>query len=300
MVVRQMRQAGRRPRDRHRDARHGCILHTRERLSCSSWSRRRRWSSACWVRADAPRRGARSRRSRRSCRARCSRSCGGAPGALTDPSAQPQGVDRMSVSESLGAMPIWTFDVWRSHVDEIAAGMWWSAYALVVVASWRRTTARGRARRTADGSPGRRSRAPAAVYLTTPFRIGGAAMLNVRLAPVLTIFALVGLRLRRDRRGALALGMASIAAVGHGGQRRQRDPPRGAREDRAARRRALRDGAGHAAGDAQFRALVAAHPLLAVSVRRLLSPGARRRGRVVLLRRAAALAGALRARTGAA
>jgi hypothetical protein len=52
-----------------------------------------------------------------------------------------------------------------------------------------------------------------AVYLTTPFRIGGAAMLNVRLAPVLTLFALLGLRLRRDRAAHAALGLAACAAL---------------------------------------------------------------------------------------
>jgi hypothetical protein len=53
----------------------------------------------------------------------------------------------------------------------------------------------------------------AAVYLTTPFRIGGAAMLNVRLAPVLTLFALLGLRLRKDRLGTAPLVLAACAAL---------------------------------------------------------------------------------------
>lgn len=134
-------------------------------------------------------------------------------GSLTDPAAQPQGVDRMSVSESLGAMPIWTFDVWRSHADEIAAAIWWTAYAVVVVASWKK----GPGAEPREAEPRWLAWTPfacaAGVYLTTPFRIGGAAMLNVRLAPVLTIFALLGLRLRKDRLGALPLGLAAFAAT---------------------------------------------------------------------------------------
>jgi hypothetical protein len=49
--------------------------------------------------------------------------------------------------------------------------------------------------------------------LTTPFRVGGAAMLNVRLAPVLALFALLGLKLRRDRAGTAALAAAACAAL---------------------------------------------------------------------------------------
>jgi hypothetical protein len=135
-------------------------------------------------------------------------------GSLADAGAQPGGVDRMPIAESLGAMPIWTFDVWRSRVDEVCAAAWWSAYALVVVASWRKK-AREHGRQHAPGAwllwvP---FACAAAVYLTTPFRVGGAAMLNVRLAPVLTLFALLWLDLRRDRYGATALAVAACAAL---------------------------------------------------------------------------------------
>lgn len=135
-------------------------------------------------------------------------------GSLSDAAAQPGGVDRMPLVESLSAMPIWTFDVWRSHVDELCAGAWWLAYAAVVVASWRKS---------ASGNDGKRGPlgalvwipffCAAAVYLTTPFRIGGAAMLNVRLAPVLTLFALLGLALRRDRFATVPLAVAACAAL---------------------------------------------------------------------------------------
>jgi hypothetical protein len=107
-------------------------------------------------------------------------------------------------------MPIWTFDVWQTHADEICAGLWWVAYGIVVVASWRRTHAE---RLPGDGLAWVPFACAAMVYLTTPFRIGGAAMLNVRLAPVLTLFALLGLRLRKDRLGTLPLSLAAGAAL---------------------------------------------------------------------------------------
>jgi hypothetical protein len=134
-------------------------------------------------------------------------------GSLTDAAAQPGGVDRMPIGESLSQMPIWTFDVWKSHADEVCAAVWWVAYGVVVVASWRR----GSASASASGFVWLPFACAAAVYLTTPFRIGGAAMLNVRLAPVLTLFALLGLKLRRDRPGNVALGMAACAALATAG-----------------------------------------------------------------------------------
>lgn len=141
-------------------------------------------------------------------------------GSLTTASAQPGGVDRMPVTETLGAMPIWTFDVWRSRVDEACAAAWWLAYALIVIASWRRSAGERENERENEREQEHGGwllwvpfACAAAVYLTTPFRVGGAAMLNVRLAPVLALFALLGLRLRRDRPGSVALAVAASAAL---------------------------------------------------------------------------------------
>jgi len=136
-------------------------------------------------------------------------------GSLTAPGGQPGGLDRMPIAESLSAMPIWTFDIWQTHVDELCAGVWWVAYGLVIVASWR-----GRASEGPD-EPEQGIEwlawvpfaCAALVYLTTPFRVGGAAMLNVRLAPMLTLFALLGLRLRKDRLGTIPLALAACAAL---------------------------------------------------------------------------------------
>ena len=131
-------------------------------------------------------------------------------GSLSDAAAQPGGVDRMPLVESLGAMPIWTFDVWRSHVDELCAGAWWIAYGAVVIAGWRKSERPTDPLRIVVWVP---FACAAAVYLTTPFRIGGAAMLNVRLAPVLTLFALLGLVMRRDRLATVPLAIAACAAL---------------------------------------------------------------------------------------
>jgi hypothetical protein len=134
-------------------------------------------------------------------------------GSLTDATAQPAGVDRMPLGDSLSAMPIWTFDVWKaSHVDEVCAAMWWLAYAVIVVASWKKSES-DITRSELGALVWVPFACAAAVYLTTPFRIGGAAMLNVRLAPVLTLFALLGLRLRQDRLGTLPLAVAACAAL---------------------------------------------------------------------------------------
>lgn len=49
--------------------------------------------------------------------------------------------------------------------------------------------------------------------MLTPFRVGAASMLNVRLAPVVTLFALLPLRLPRGRKAVLPLALASVAAL---------------------------------------------------------------------------------------
>jgi hypothetical protein len=120
-------------------------------------------------------------------------------------------ISRMSVTRSLVAMPAWIFDVWRGHADELAAGAWWAAFLVAVVASAR---AIGRYPRRALVLLYAPFVAVLAIYLLTPWRVGAALMLNVRLAPILVLLALLPLRL--PRRGALttaALGLAFVANV---------------------------------------------------------------------------------------
>src|SRR5207249_3483139 len=43
----------------------------------------------------------------------------------------------MSPLRSLEAIPVWTFDVWRSHVDEACAVAYWLAFGIVLFAGLR-------------------------------------------------------------------------------------------------------------------------------------------------------------------
>lgn len=101
-------------------------------------------------------------------------------------------VARMGPLAALDAMPIWSFDLWASHVDELAAAAWWIAFAVLVI--------RGEKRDASAPLPLDRLvplvplACAAAIYLVTPFRVGAAAYLNLRLAPIVVLFALLLLR----------------------------------------------------------------------------------------------------------
>jgi hypothetical protein len=51
------------------------------------------------------------------------------------------------------------------------------------------------------------------MYMTIPARIGDAGMLNVRIAPVLALFALLGLRIETHRIARIALGAVVFATL---------------------------------------------------------------------------------------
>jgi hypothetical protein len=120
-------------------------------------------------------------------------------------------VSRMRIGRALLAMPMWIFDVWQGHGDELAAALWWIGFLVVVFGSVR-----------AVGRYSRRTLlflyAPfacvLAAYLLTPWRVGAALMLNVRLAPILILFALLPTRLPRKGVTALALALAANVAGG--------------------------------------------------------------------------------------
>ncbi|MBS2020720.1 MAG: hypothetical protein JST00_48150 [Deltaproteobacteria bacterium] len=118
-------------------------------------------------------------------------------------------VDRSRLIDALNLMPPWTFDVWTGHLDEAAACGWWLAYAIMAAAGLReKPEARGRW--VVATLP---FAIAAVIYLATPFRVGAAGLLNVRLAPLVTLFALVALRPRNDRVGTIALGLVSAATL---------------------------------------------------------------------------------------
>jgi hypothetical protein len=133
--------------------------------------------------------------------------------------ASPGEVGRMSPFRALRALPLWSFDVLRSHVDEACGAAWWLALAiLVVLASLQH------ARRPAETSE-RDFRsllarldpafAPLAAvlvaYAVTPFRVGAAGMLNVRLAPLVALAAVLtaGLTASAWRRVLIGIGLGA-------------------------------------------------------------------------------------------
>jgi len=133
-------------------------------------------------------------------------------GSLAERGRDPS-VERLGVLETVNLMPLWTFDMWTGHLDEIAAGAWWLAYAMVVVVGLRHPTD-ARPRVLAAVIP---FAVTALVYIATPSRVGAAGMLNVRLAPLLTLFALVALRFRNDRWGTVPLVLAATATLFNAG-----------------------------------------------------------------------------------
>lgn len=118
-------------------------------------------------------------------------------------------VVRMGVGATVSALPLWTFDIWKSHVDEVAAGLWWLAFAALVVGGLSRPPeAHGRwLLAVLPFAVG------VVVYLVTPHHVGAAGYLNVRLAPLVTLLALVTLRPRDDAWGTGPLIVAAVATL---------------------------------------------------------------------------------------
>ena len=130
-------------------------------------------------------------------------------GSLEGPSGHVEKINRLPLLLIVDAMPIWTFDVWASHGDELCAVVWWTAFAVVVAF-------RGEARPSpiAWVLPIVPVACAGAAYLSTPFSVGAAGYLNLRLAPVVTMLALLVLRPRRGLLGDVPLAAAAIAALG--------------------------------------------------------------------------------------
>jgi hypothetical protein len=122
-------------------------------------------------------------------------------------------IGRMNVLRSLNALPLWTFDVWESHVDEIAGALWWIAFIVAAFFALRGTKRRPRL------LPFVPVLATVLVYFVTPFRVGNAAMLNVRLAPLVALFALLplaavrGARARKLAWTKWPLALAAVASI---------------------------------------------------------------------------------------
>jgi hypothetical protein len=130
-------------------------------------------------------------------------------GSLEGPGGKIEVVTRMPVTASLHAMPIWTFDIWSSHTDELCAGVWWSAFSVLLAIGLWRETRLGVASLFAWIPFG----CALVVYFATPVQLGAAGFLNLRLAPLLALFGLLGIAAERTRISRWATGAAGIAAI---------------------------------------------------------------------------------------
>gem|GEM_PF-871974 len=119
-------------------------------------------------------------------------------------------IDFLPPGEALFTLALWSHDVFRSHIDEACAIVWWAAYVVVLLTG---------------AAYARLSRlrifllvvAPfaftLALCLVTPFQVGAGAMLNVRLAPIVAVAALLPLRPRRTPEARVALVAAGLASI---------------------------------------------------------------------------------------
>jgi hypothetical protein len=113
-------------------------------------------------------------------------------------------VMHMPIAASLHALPAWTFDIWTSHVDDLCAGVWWTAFGVLLAIGLRRDA------RLFTWIP---FVCTLGVYLVTPVQLGAAGLLNVRLAPLLALFALPGAAVDGVRVTRLATTAAGIVAI---------------------------------------------------------------------------------------
>jgi hypothetical protein len=118
-------------------------------------------------------------------------------------------ISYMSARESLVVFPMWIHDVWHSHVDDVCALAWWSCLLAMVISSVR--------------GPAESLRTlgirlvplvcALAVYFGTPFQAGVGVMLNVRLAPLLALFAVLPLRPARGPWTNIPLAIVASATI---------------------------------------------------------------------------------------
>lgn len=107
-----------------------------------------------------------------------------------DTLAGPGEIGTMGLVRSLRALPLWSFDLFNTHLDELCGGAWWVALCIGAFVA-------ARPERADDGHMhGLAARIdPAFVplfvlclaFLVTPFRVGAGGMLNVRLAPLIAL-----------------------------------------------------------------------------------------------------------------
>jgi hypothetical protein len=120
-------------------------------------------------------------------------------------------VGTMSPLRAIKLIALYAHDTWTSHVDDwVGIGFWIIFLVLLVESELRLRKQKGEAARVGSLVP---VAVAFLVYLATPFRVGTGVLLNVRMAPVLGLFALLGLRSVRGRLGDVAIVGAALLAL---------------------------------------------------------------------------------------
>jgi hypothetical protein len=137
----------------------------------------------------------------------------------------PGEIGRTSTWKALSTLPLWAFDLFRSHVDEACAVGFW--LVLIVVALRGRAAPSDEAKRPSERWPFvlrvlarmDASYVPffcaLAVYVAMPFRVGGGTMLNVRLAPIVILVSVLAIRPPRGRWLTMAAGAGALITAVH-------------------------------------------------------------------------------------
>lgn len=127
-----------------------------------------------------------------------------------------QDLIRMPIERSVHALPLWALDMWPAHGDELAGVLFWLAFALVVLLV-RRPVAEAASAAPARGPSWIALACPAVVAailaLATPWAVGPAVLLNVRLAPLVVLLVLVPLPFARVRPALAPAALATLATI---------------------------------------------------------------------------------------
>ena len=117
-------------------------------------------------------------------------------------------------ARALFVFPLWLHDVWKTHLDESCAIVWWACLVAVAVTSMRASAGSTRDLVTRLIPLG----CALFVYLATPHAAGVGVFLNVRLAPLLALFAIPVIRAPHEGTVTrVALAGAFVATLGMAG-----------------------------------------------------------------------------------
>lgn len=114
----------------------------------------------------------------------------------------------MSVERSLHALPLWIFDNYRHRYDDGLSIAYWALFLAAAAYSLFRAL---RGKHNVSLLKSIPLLVAALVYVATPFRVGAASFLNVRLAPIVVLLALIPLRVPPTRWFTRTVGAVSLA-----------------------------------------------------------------------------------------